>query len=215
MDWQIGWVGKVARILIVGLVLWVQYPVEAFFLLILKPCDVNFVEECQKCQICLFRKNSIGCYLQKPWMRWSEFCLRTTLHCHLFIQIYLLTEGSLIFSFRIIPSLTIHFVKLKTMVTMQQILIRDQRMTSNVSEAQNILATTVMDDPREEWFKEIITIIRYCFLPIVAVGTCTNILNIIVFSSARMLSQSTANLLLILAISDFGLLYFEVSQSFT
>ena len=54
-----GWVVKVAGILIVGLVLWVQYPVEAiFFLLILKPCDVNFVQEWQKCQICQFRKNS-------------------------------------------------------------------------------------------------------------------------------------------------------------
>ena len=98
---------------------------------------------------------------------------------------------------------------------MQQILIRDERMTRNVSEAQHISATTAIDDPREEWFKEIITIILYCFLPIVAVGTCTNILDIIVFSSARMLSQSTANLLLILAVSDFGLLYFEVRQSFT
>ena len=45
MDWQIGWVGKGAGILIVGLVLWVQYPVEAIFLLILKPRDVNFVQE--------------------------------------------------------------------------------------------------------------------------------------------------------------------------
>ena len=59
MDWQIGWVGKGAGILIVGLVLWVQYPVEAiFFLLILKPCDVNFVQEWQKCQIWQLRKNS-------------------------------------------------------------------------------------------------------------------------------------------------------------
>ena len=31
MDWQIGWVGKGAGIHIVGLVLWVQYPVEAIF----------------------------------------------------------------------------------------------------------------------------------------------------------------------------------------
>ena len=31
MDWQIGWVGKGAGILIVGLVLGVQYPVEAIF----------------------------------------------------------------------------------------------------------------------------------------------------------------------------------------
>ena len=31
MDWQIGWVGKGAGILIVGLVLWVQYPLEAIF----------------------------------------------------------------------------------------------------------------------------------------------------------------------------------------
>ena len=47
-----GWVVKVAGILKVGLVLWVQYPVEAiFFLLILKPRDVNFVQEWQKCQI--------------------------------------------------------------------------------------------------------------------------------------------------------------------
>ena len=29
MDWQIGWLGKVAGNLIVGLVLWVQYPLEA------------------------------------------------------------------------------------------------------------------------------------------------------------------------------------------
>ena len=43
MDWQIGRVGKVAGILKVGLVLGVQYPVEAIiFLLILKPRDVNF-----------------------------------------------------------------------------------------------------------------------------------------------------------------------------
>ena len=60
MDWQIGWVGKGAGILIVGLVLWVQYPVEAiFFLLILKPRDINFVQEWQKCQIWQLRKNSI------------------------------------------------------------------------------------------------------------------------------------------------------------
>ena len=52
------WMGKVAGNVIVGLVLWVQYPVEAiFFLLILKPRDVNFVQEWQKCQICQFRKN--------------------------------------------------------------------------------------------------------------------------------------------------------------
>ena len=56
-----GWVVKLAGILIVGLVLWVQYPVEAiFFLLILKSRDVNFVQEWQKCQICQFTKNSNG-----------------------------------------------------------------------------------------------------------------------------------------------------------
>ena len=31
MDWQIGWVSKAVWILIVGLVLWVQYLMEAFF----------------------------------------------------------------------------------------------------------------------------------------------------------------------------------------
>ena len=156
----------------------------------------------------------MGVTCEKPRMCRSKFLLEKD-HTALSFnhQKYPSTEDSLIFSFRIILFLTILFIKLSTMVTMQQILIRDERMTSNVSEAQHIPATTAIDDPREEWFKEIITIIRYCFLPIVAVGTCTNILNIIVFSSTRMLSQSTANLLLILAVSDFGLLYFEVYKS--
>ena len=70
--------------------------------------------------------------------------------------------------------------------------------------------SSVIEDAKEEWLKEIITIIRWCFLPIVALGTCTNVLNIIVFSSRRMLNQSTVNFLLVLAISDFGFLYFEV-----
>ena len=55
-----GWVVKVAGNLKVGLVLWVQYPVEAIiFLLIFKPRDVNFVQEWQKCQIWQFTKNTI------------------------------------------------------------------------------------------------------------------------------------------------------------
>ena len=54
-----GWVVKGAGNLRGGLVLWVQYPVEVIlFLLILKPCDVNFVQEWQKCQIWQLRKNS-------------------------------------------------------------------------------------------------------------------------------------------------------------
>ena len=54
-----GWVVKGAGNLRVGLVLWVPYPVEViFFLLILKPRDVNFVQEWQKCQIWQLRKNS-------------------------------------------------------------------------------------------------------------------------------------------------------------
>ena len=69
---------------------------------------------------------------------------------------------------------------------------------------------TTFENVKEQWFKEVITIIRYCFLPIVVVGTCTNTLNIIVFSSKKMLSQSTANFLLALAMSDLGLMYFEV-----
>ena len=62
MDWQIGLVGKGAGILIVGLVLFnTQFNTQwkQFFLLILKPLDVNFVQEWQKCQIWQLRKNSI------------------------------------------------------------------------------------------------------------------------------------------------------------
>ena len=69
---------------------------------------------------------------------------------------------------------------------------------------------SLADNAKEEWLKEIVTAIRWCFLPIVALGTCTNVLNIIVFSSRRMLNQSTVNFLLVLAMSDFGFLYFEV-----
>ena len=55
MDWQIGWVGKAVRIVIHRwLVLLVQFSVElTLFLLILKHLDVNFVQNCQKCQICV------------------------------------------------------------------------------------------------------------------------------------------------------------------
>ena len=81
---------------------------------------------------------------------------------------------------------------------------------SSKTEDLNTTALSVMSDTDEEWFKEIILAIRYCFLPIIFVGTCTNILNVIVFSSRRMLDQSTANFLLILAIADLGLLYFQV-----
>ena len=85
--------------------------------------------------------------------------------------------------------------------------------THNISDISKHYTTEYAgtENPREEWFKEIITTIRWCFIPIVAVGTCTNTLNVIVFSSRRMLNQSTVNLLLALALSDFGLLYFEVS----
>ena len=75
MDWQIGWVGKGAGIFIVGLVLWVQYPVEAIiFLLILIPRDVNFVQEWQKCQIWQLRKNStiFVPILKTQWQIWKH-----------------------------------------------------------------------------------------------------------------------------------------------
>ena len=76
---------------------------------------------------------------------------------------------------------------------------------------QTIQIDLTTEDPTEESFKEIINAIRWCFVPIVAVGTCTNFLNVIVFSSRRMLGLSTVNFLLTLAIADFGILYFQVS----
>lgn len=84
--------------------------------------------------------------------------------------------------------------------------------TIGISENFSTVAPT--EDPREEWFKGVITAIRWCFLPIVAVGTATNLLNVIVFSSRRMLHLSTVNMLLALAIADFGILYFEVCGLF-
>ena len=50
-----GWMGKAVRILIHRwLMLWVRFPVEAtIFLLTLKLLDVNFVQKCKKCQICV------------------------------------------------------------------------------------------------------------------------------------------------------------------
>ena len=53
-----GRVVKGAGILIVGLVLWVQYPVEAIFFADFETRDVNFVQEWQKCQIWQLRKNT-------------------------------------------------------------------------------------------------------------------------------------------------------------
>ena len=88
-------------------------------------------------------------------------------------------------------------------------------VTAIISKTPGVANTTDVSevtDPQEERFKEIITTIRYCFLPIVVMGTCTNTLNIVVFSSGRMLSHSTSNFLLMLAISDFGLLYFQVRK---
>ena len=88
-------------------------------------------------------------------------------------------------------------------------------VTAIISKTQGVANTTDVSgviDPQEERFKDIITTIRYCFLQIVVMGTCTNTLNIVVFSSGRMLSQSTSNFLLMLAISDFGLLHFQVRK---
>ena len=82
---------------------------------------------------------------------------------------------------------------------------------SSTQEDLNTTALSVMGDTDEVRFKEIILAIRYCFLPIIFIGTCTNILNVIVFSSRRMLGQSTANFLLVLAVADLGLLYFQVN----
>ena len=57
-----GWMVKAVRILI---------PLDAtLFLIILKPCDINFVQKCQKCQICVFFvKNS------NQWGPYSLDCL--------------------------------------------------------------------------------------------------------------------------------------------
>ena len=80
-DWQIGWVSKAVRNVIYRwLVLWVRFPVEAtLFLMVLKPLDVNFVQKCQKCQICvvLYRKNSSVHVLRKALIETSTNWDRT------------------------------------------------------------------------------------------------------------------------------------------
>ena len=59
MDWQIGWVGKAVGIIILGLVLWVQYPVEAtFFCWFWNPVMSFLYKNARNVRSVLFRKNS-------------------------------------------------------------------------------------------------------------------------------------------------------------
>ena len=64
---------------------------------------------------------------------------------------------------------------------------------------------------RGPWFINGIKIIRWCFVPLIIVGTITNIINIVVFSKQKLRSLSTGKFLLILAIADLSLIYFQVS----
>ena len=58
MDWQIGWVGKAVEILIVGLVLWVRYPVEAIFFADFETPWCKFCTRMPEMSDLSFRKNS-------------------------------------------------------------------------------------------------------------------------------------------------------------
>ena len=67
MDWQIGWVGKGAGILIVGLVLWVKYPVEAIFF-------ADFL--IPWCQFCtrMTEMSDLAIEEKLEWMCCNKFC---------------------------------------------------------------------------------------------------------------------------------------------
>ncbi len=75
------------------------------------------------------------------------------------------------------------------------------------------MLTTVppTEDPKVQWFKSSLTIVRCCFVPFIVIGTVTNIINIRVFSQAKMRSLSTGNFLLALAVADITMIYFQVS----
>ena len=79
-----------------------------------------------------------------------------------------------------------------------------ENVTGNISKE-------TIDTSKQEWFTNSVKIIRWCFLPVIIVGTVTNIINIAIFSKKKMRHQSTGNLLLGLAFADLGLMYFQVS----
>ena len=69
-------------------------------------------------------------------------------------------------------------------------------------------------DPKVQWLRNSLTIIRWCFIPFIIIGTVTNVINIMVFIKTKMKSLSTGNFLLALAFADLGMIYFQVGLFF-
>ena len=76
---------------------------------------------------------------------------------------------------------------------------------------ESSITTTI--DPKAKWMKDSLTIIRWCFVPFIIIGTLTNIINIMIFIKPKMRSLSTGNFLLALTVADLGTIYFQVSYT--
>ena len=96
-----------------------------------------------------------------------------------------------------------NLTEIMNMTTDQDNLTEIMNMTT-----ESLVTTTII--PKNKWMKDSLTIIRWCFVPFIIIGTLTNIINIMVFIKPKMRSLSTGNFLLALTVADLGSIYFQV-----
>ena len=87
--------------------------------------------------------------------------------------------------------------------------------TSNATSLMTMIMqdSGITKDPNnagEVSFRYSINAIRMSFLPLIVVGTVTNVLNLAVFTRPKMKSLSTTVYLLALSVADLGVMYFEL-----